>query len=255
MFRIFTCLFSTCRQCYIRFIRKVNEKKGAEGLEETRKAFDFMLSYVGGCYLVSIKYWSSLLLVMFEFFVHQVPCANYPWFLNFILFMFMSLFRYTLISIISKMWRFVCMYACLHVCINYHKDLFFFIDCLPRICLQIATFGIYAYICIYIYIHWLAQPIIFIYCLLRICLRYLVPMPMFVHRNPWRCTSYIEYFVLPFKFFITIKNWCSCPMETPIFHSSLSNSSIQQLIIYLCFFWFMVTYSLQIFTYQMIYAM
>lgn len=77
------------------------------------------------------------------------------------------------------------MYACLHVCINYHKDLFFFIDCLPRICLQIATFGIYAYICIYIYIHWLAQPIIiFIYCLLRICLRYLVPMPMFVHRNP-----------------------------------------------------------------------
>ncbi|KAL6002017.1 Cleavage stimulation factor subunit 77 [Asimina triloba] len=35
------------RRCYIRFIRKVNEKKGAEGLEETRKAFDFMLHYVG----------------------------------------------------------------------------------------------------------------------------------------------------------------------------------------------------------------
>ncbi|KAL5977549.1 Cleavage stimulation factor subunit 77 [Asimina triloba] len=35
------------RRCYIRFIRKANEKKGAEGLEETRKAFDFMLHYVG----------------------------------------------------------------------------------------------------------------------------------------------------------------------------------------------------------------
>ncbi|CAN0877139.1 Cleavage stimulation factor subunit 77 [Linum grandiflorum] len=34
-------------RCYIRFIRKVNEMKGAEGLEETRKAFDFMLSHVG----------------------------------------------------------------------------------------------------------------------------------------------------------------------------------------------------------------
>lgn len=35
------------RRCYIRFIRKVNEKKGVEGQEETRKAFDFMLSHVG----------------------------------------------------------------------------------------------------------------------------------------------------------------------------------------------------------------
>ncbi|CAN1754343.1 Cleavage stimulation factor subunit 77 [Linum perenne] len=34
-------------RCYIRFIRKVNDKKGAEGQEETRKAFDFMLSHVG----------------------------------------------------------------------------------------------------------------------------------------------------------------------------------------------------------------
>lgn len=25
----------------------MNEKKGADGLEETKKAFDFMLSYVG----------------------------------------------------------------------------------------------------------------------------------------------------------------------------------------------------------------
>lgn len=35
------------RRCYIRFIRKVNEKKGADGQEETRKAYDFMLNYVG----------------------------------------------------------------------------------------------------------------------------------------------------------------------------------------------------------------
>nr|CAD1829012.1 unnamed protein product [Ananas comosus var. bracteatus] len=35
------------RRCYIRFIRKVNEKKGTDGLEETKKAFDFLLSYVG----------------------------------------------------------------------------------------------------------------------------------------------------------------------------------------------------------------
>ncbi|KAK3025624.1 hypothetical protein RJ639_042122 [Escallonia herrerae] len=34
-------------RCYIRFIRKVNDKKGTEGQEETRKAFDFMLSHVG----------------------------------------------------------------------------------------------------------------------------------------------------------------------------------------------------------------
>lgn len=41
------CKYWFCRRCYIRFIRKVNEKKGLEGQEETRKAFDFMLSYVG----------------------------------------------------------------------------------------------------------------------------------------------------------------------------------------------------------------
>ncbi|CAN6455829.1 unnamed protein product [Victoria cruziana] len=48
---IFSRCLLNCLQialwCYIRFIRKVNEKKGAEGQEETRKAFDFMLSYVG----------------------------------------------------------------------------------------------------------------------------------------------------------------------------------------------------------------
>ncbi|KAJ4966109.1 hypothetical protein NE237_017958 [Protea cynaroides] len=44
---LLTCLQIPLWRCYIRFIRKVNEKKGAEGQEETRKAFDFMLNYVG----------------------------------------------------------------------------------------------------------------------------------------------------------------------------------------------------------------
>lgn len=46
-FYLSNCLSWHCRRCYIRFIRKVNEKKGVEGQEETRKAFDFMLNYVG----------------------------------------------------------------------------------------------------------------------------------------------------------------------------------------------------------------
>ncbi|KAK4282046.1 hypothetical protein QN277_013468 [Acacia crassicarpa] len=41
------CLQIPLWRCYIRFIRKANEKKGVEGQEETRKAFDFMLNYVG----------------------------------------------------------------------------------------------------------------------------------------------------------------------------------------------------------------
>lgn len=44
---LLNCLQIPLWRCYIRFIRKVNEKKGIEGQEETRKAFDFMLSYVG----------------------------------------------------------------------------------------------------------------------------------------------------------------------------------------------------------------
>eukprot|EP00268_Persea_americana_P031085 TRINITY_DN3019_c0_g2_i4.p1 TRINITY_DN3019_c0_g2~~TRINITY_DN3019_c0_g2_i4.p1 ORF type:complete len:776 (+),score=159.79 TRINITY_DN3019_c0_g2_i4:570-2897(+) len=44
---LLNCLQISLWRCYIRFIRKVNEKKGGEGLEETRKAFDFMLNYVG----------------------------------------------------------------------------------------------------------------------------------------------------------------------------------------------------------------
>ncbi|WOK95921.1 cleavage stimulation factor subunit 77 [Canna indica] len=44
---LLNCLHISLWRCYINFIRKVNEKKGHEGLEETRKAFDFMLNYVG----------------------------------------------------------------------------------------------------------------------------------------------------------------------------------------------------------------
>ncbi|OVA03258.1 RNA-processing protein [Macleaya cordata] len=44
---LLNCLQIPLWRCYIRFIRKVNDKKGAEGQEETRKAFDFMLNYVG----------------------------------------------------------------------------------------------------------------------------------------------------------------------------------------------------------------
>lgn len=38
---------SNSRHCYINFIRRINDKRGAEGLDETKKAFDFMLNYVG----------------------------------------------------------------------------------------------------------------------------------------------------------------------------------------------------------------
>lgn len=44
---LLNCLQVPLWRCYIRFIRKVNDKKGAEGQEETKKAFEFMLSYVG----------------------------------------------------------------------------------------------------------------------------------------------------------------------------------------------------------------
>lgn len=44
---LLNCLHIPLWRCYIRFIRKVNEKKGADGQDEIRKAFDFMLGYVG----------------------------------------------------------------------------------------------------------------------------------------------------------------------------------------------------------------
>lgn len=43
---LLSCLQISLWRCYIRFIKKVNDKKGSEGQEETRKAFDFMLNYV-----------------------------------------------------------------------------------------------------------------------------------------------------------------------------------------------------------------
>ncbi|KAL0376116.1 UNVERIFIED_CONTAM: Cleavage stimulation factor subunit [Sesamum calycinum] len=44
---LLNCLQVPLWRCYIRFIRKVNDKKGIEGQEETKKAYEFMLSYVG----------------------------------------------------------------------------------------------------------------------------------------------------------------------------------------------------------------
>ncbi|XP_068661687.1 cleavage stimulation factor subunit 77-like [Aristolochia californica] len=44
---LLNCQLISLWRCYIRFIRKVNEKKGTEGLEETKKAFEFMPNYVG----------------------------------------------------------------------------------------------------------------------------------------------------------------------------------------------------------------
>ncbi|CAO2827008.1 unnamed protein product [Amaranthus hypochondriacus] len=44
---LLNCLQVPLWRCYIRFIMKANEKKGFEGQEETRKAFEFMLNYVG----------------------------------------------------------------------------------------------------------------------------------------------------------------------------------------------------------------
>ncbi|KAE9612544.1 putative suppressor of forked, tetratricopeptide-like helical domain-containing protein [Lupinus albus] len=44
---LLNCLQIPLWRCYIRFIRKANDKKGIEGQEETKKAFEFMLNYVG----------------------------------------------------------------------------------------------------------------------------------------------------------------------------------------------------------------
>lgn len=35
------------RRSYLRYMRKVNENKGAEGREEMKKAFEFMLGHIG----------------------------------------------------------------------------------------------------------------------------------------------------------------------------------------------------------------
>ncbi|CAL0317401.1 unnamed protein product [Lupinus luteus] len=44
---LLNCLQIPLWRCYIRFIRKANDKKGVESQEETKKAFEFMLNYVG----------------------------------------------------------------------------------------------------------------------------------------------------------------------------------------------------------------
>ncbi|KAK6120966.1 hypothetical protein DH2020_045293 [Rehmannia glutinosa] len=44
---LLNCLQVPLWRCYIRFIRKINDMKGIEGQEETKKAYEFMLNYVG----------------------------------------------------------------------------------------------------------------------------------------------------------------------------------------------------------------
>jgi len=44
---LLNCLHISLWRCYINFIRRINDKRGSEGLDETKKAFDFMLNYVG----------------------------------------------------------------------------------------------------------------------------------------------------------------------------------------------------------------
>lgn len=44
---LLNCLHVGLWRCYIRFIGKVNENKGVEGREETKKAFEYMLTQIG----------------------------------------------------------------------------------------------------------------------------------------------------------------------------------------------------------------
>ncbi|KAK1578044.1 hypothetical protein Q3G72_027104 [Acer saccharum] len=67
---LLNCLQVPLWRCYIRFIRKVNEKKGVEGHEETRKAFDFMLSHVGSD-IASGPVW-----VEYVTFLKSLPALN-----------------------------------------------------------------------------------------------------------------------------------------------------------------------------------
>ncbi|KAL2335157.1 hypothetical protein Fmac_016370 [Flemingia macrophylla] len=67
---LLNCLQIPLWRCYIRFIRKVNDRKGIEGQEETRKAFDFMLNYVGAD-IASGPVW-----VEYIAFLKSLPTAN-----------------------------------------------------------------------------------------------------------------------------------------------------------------------------------
>ncbi|KAI3965715.1 hypothetical protein MKX01_010672 [Papaver californicum] len=57
-------------RCYIRFIRKLNGKKGAEGQEETKNAFEFMLNYLGSDIA------SGPVLMEYITFLKSLPAAN-----------------------------------------------------------------------------------------------------------------------------------------------------------------------------------
>lgn len=67
---LLNCLQVPLWRCYIKFIRNVNDKKGVEGQEETRKAFDFMLSYVGAD-IASGPVWMEYIA-----FLKQLPASN-----------------------------------------------------------------------------------------------------------------------------------------------------------------------------------
>ncbi|KAI3870583.1 hypothetical protein MKX03_022776 [Papaver bracteatum] len=55
---------------YIRLIRKLNDKKGAEGQEETKKAFEFMLNYLGSDIA------SGLVWIEYITFLKSLPATN-----------------------------------------------------------------------------------------------------------------------------------------------------------------------------------
>ncbi|XP_024020703.1 cleavage stimulation factor subunit 77 [Morus notabilis] len=67
---LLNCLQVPLWRCYIRFIRNANDKKGVEGQEETRKAFDFMLSYVGAD-IASGPVWMEYIA-----FLKSLPASN-----------------------------------------------------------------------------------------------------------------------------------------------------------------------------------
>ncbi|KAI3887204.1 hypothetical protein MKW92_053678 [Papaver armeniacum] len=57
-------------RCYIRLIRRLNDKKGAQGQEETKNAFEFMLNYVGSDIA------SGLVWIEYITFLKSLPAAD-----------------------------------------------------------------------------------------------------------------------------------------------------------------------------------
>jgi hypothetical protein len=123
------------RRCYIRFIRKVNDKKGTEGQEETRKAFDFMLNYVGKLFPISFVFQFSL---NYRITYLEDDDINSPkvvllktWFLmEFIkykiihmlspykLFAYICVFKLVLLCVFKLQAQKLCAYICMYLCIN-----------------------------------------------------------------------------------------------------------------------------------------